>query len=100
MKKVPHRWLVLLMTPLGLAIAVGSLFPIRSAVCGESSLYRIAWGLYACEYNDEAGVDFYCNARIGGWREYLRLRDLTGAECRQRQELYYVPLLYRIGLLR
>lgn len=79
-----------------LLIAVGSLLPIRSTTCGESAVYRVAWGLYACEYNAEAGADFYCQAKIGGWRDYLTLRELTQAECRRRQELYFVPWIYRV----
>lgn len=83
---------------LALAIGVGSLLPIRSTACGES-VYSFAWGLHACEYNAEAGVDFYCNARIGGWREYVQWGELSEAECRTRQELYCVPLIHRLGVL-
>jgi hypothetical protein len=63
--------------------------------CGESAVYRIGFGLYACESNDEAADDFACTEDIGGWREALLPRDLTARECARAAPHRFVPWVYR-----
>jgi hypothetical protein len=67
---------------LGVAIAALCLVPHFKQFCGETAVYRIGFGLHACESNDEAADDFACTQDIGGLREALLPRDLTPVSAR------------------
>ena len=82
-----------------LLVAVLGLVPIRSAVCGDSAVYRIAFGLYTCEHNAESAANFSCFERIGGLREYLSWREPSAEQCRRREPQPFVPWIYRWGIL-
>jgi hypothetical protein len=76
------------------------LVPRFKQFCGESAIYRIGPGLYACEANDEAADDFSCSGSIGGWREALLWRDLSPQECRQVHPDRFVPWMVRLDPFR
>jgi hypothetical protein len=93
-RKAAARLLVLL-PAVGLVAVVLCLVPRFKQFCGESAVYRIGFGLYACEYNDEAADNFACSEDVGGLREALLPRDLTPQECAQARPHRFVPWIYR-----
>jgi hypothetical protein len=99
MQKRSRRLLSSLLASIVLLVAVLALVPIPAAVCGESAVYRIAFGLYTCEHNAESAANFSCFERIGGWREYLSVRALSREQCGLREPRPFVPWIYRLGIL-
>jgi hypothetical protein len=63
--------------------------PTYTQMCGETPIYFVKFGLYGCDQNDEAAVDFSCYGKYGSFNDALKFRYLTEAECRDNYDPKY-----------
>jgi hypothetical protein len=55
--------------------------PTYRQMCGETAVYFVKFGLYGCDSNAEAAVDFECYGRYGSIKNALLGKPMTQAQC-------------------
>ena len=74
-----HKSKIISIIALTVFVCVGWFVPFEyhnEGYCSESPLYRYRLGIYACEYNDEAGPGIQCSDKLGGFWAYIGLQKL------------------------
>jgi hypothetical protein len=83
-KKLKYAAMVFAIDFVMIALMTATYFyfiPSYRQMCGETPVYFVKFGLYGCDSNAEAAVDFECYGRYGSIQHALLATPMTEVEC-------------------